>query len=314
MSRTMQDERFTKAWQRDAEALAAGELADPHALLGPHPDGDGGTIIRAWRPSAGHVVVHVAGGMDYGCELVHPAGVWAAHLDGHAPPLSYEIETRYPDGVTVHGARRLSLRADRRRARPPPRRRGPPRGDLRASRRPPARGRRHRRHGVRRLGAGGEVRGGRRRLQLLGRPAEPDAVAGLFGIWELFLPGVDAGALYKFEIRTPGGALRVKTDPYARQVEISPKTAAIVARSEHSGPTASGSPRGGDAAPARAADVGLRGPPRLVAARSGQPRRAAQLRPARRRAGGLRHRHGLHPRRAAAGDGASVHAAPGATR
>ena len=49
MTRTMQDERFTKAWQRDAEALSRNELADPHALLGAHPDGDGGTIVRAWR-------------------------------------------------------------------------------------------------------------------------------------------------------------------------------------------------------------------------------------------------------------------------
>ena len=101
MSHTMQDERFTKAWQRDAAALAAGELADPHALLGPHADGDGGATVRAWRPGAAHVVIHVDGGMDYGCELVHPAGVWVARLDGLTPPLSYEIETRYPDGVVV---------------------------------------------------------------------------------------------------------------------------------------------------------------------------------------------------------------------
>ena len=50
MTRTMQDERFTKAWQRDAEALSRNELADPHGLLGAHSDGDGGTIVRAWRP------------------------------------------------------------------------------------------------------------------------------------------------------------------------------------------------------------------------------------------------------------------------
>ena len=49
------------------------------------------------------------------------------------------------------------------------------------------------------------------------------------GVWELFIPGVAAGALYKFEIRArAGGAVRVKTDPYARAFELRPDTAARV--------------------------------------------------------------------------------------
>lgn len=35
------------------------------------------------------------------------------------------------------------------------------------------------------------------------------------GVWELFLPEVREGAHYKFEIRTPGGALLLKSDPFA---------------------------------------------------------------------------------------------------
>jgi 1,4-alpha-glucan branching enzyme len=35
------------------------------------------------------------------------------------------------------------------------------------------------------------------------------------GVWELFLPGVQEGAHYKFEIRSPHGALLLKSDPYA---------------------------------------------------------------------------------------------------
>ncbi len=35
------------------------------------------------------------------------------------------------------------------------------------------------------------------------------------GVWELFLPHVGEGAHYKFEIRTPGGALLLKSDPFA---------------------------------------------------------------------------------------------------
>jgi 1,4-alpha-glucan branching enzyme len=34
------------------------------------------------------------------------------------------------------------------------------------------------------------------------------------GVWELFLPGVGEGVHYKFEIRTPSGALLLKSDPF----------------------------------------------------------------------------------------------------
>jgi 1,4-alpha-glucan branching enzyme len=48
------------------------------------------------------------------------------------------------------------------------------------------------------------------------------------GVWELFIPGIGAGALYKFEIRARDGSLRAKSDPYGRQFERRPATAAIV--------------------------------------------------------------------------------------
>ncbi len=49
------------------------------------------------------------------------------------------------------------------------------------------------------------------------------------GVWEIFLPGVKAGGLYKFEIKAPNGTkLTDKSDPFAFQVEKSPGSAAIV--------------------------------------------------------------------------------------
>ncbi|WP_420842108.1 1,4-alpha-glucan branching protein GlgB [Halorhodospira abdelmalekii] len=49
------------------------------------------------------------------------------------------------------------------------------------------------------------------------------------GVWELFIPGLSAGALYKFEIRhRDSGAVLTKTDPYARRFELRPQTAAVV--------------------------------------------------------------------------------------
>ncbi|RAO98970.1 1,4-alpha-glucan branching protein [Petrotoga sp. 9PW.55.5.1] len=53
-------------------------------------------------------------------------------------------------------------------------------------------------------------------------------VLGQSGIWEIFIPGVVEGDLYKFEIKTQSGNLVLKTDPYGKYFEVRPKTAAIV--------------------------------------------------------------------------------------
>ena len=47
-------------------------------------------------------------------------------------------------------------------------------------------------------------------------------------VWELFLPGVPAGALYKFEIIDVHGHCTQKTDPYALRSEGPPGNAALV--------------------------------------------------------------------------------------
>lgn len=48
------------------------------------------------------------------------------------------------------------------------------------------------------------------------------------GIWELFVPGLAEGDLYKFELRTKTGELLYKTDPYANYYEVRPNNAAVV--------------------------------------------------------------------------------------
>ncbi|WP_013122781.1 1,4-alpha-glucan branching protein GlgB [Thiomonas sp.] len=48
------------------------------------------------------------------------------------------------------------------------------------------------------------------------------------GVWEIFLPGVSQGALYKFEILTQHGELLQKADPLAFRAELRPNTASIV--------------------------------------------------------------------------------------
>ena len=51
------------------------------------------------------------------------------------------------------------------------------------------------------------------------------------GVWEIFLPGVGAGAKYKYQIRARDGrVLPQKADPYALQSELRPATASVVGR------------------------------------------------------------------------------------
>lgn len=51
---------------------------------------------------------------------------------------------------------------------------------------------------------------------------------GSSGVWELFIPGLTKGDIYKYEIKTPSGEIYVKSDPYALFAEKSPQTASVV--------------------------------------------------------------------------------------
>ena len=50
------------------------------------------------------------------------------------------------------------------------------------------------------------------------------------GFWELFLPAVRDGDLYKYEILGADGQVRLKADPYAFRAELRPDTASVVQR------------------------------------------------------------------------------------
>jgi len=56
----------------------------------------------------------------------------------------------------------------------------------------------------------------------------PMRVRGGSGVWELFIPGLPTGTLYKFEIRNrQHGTIHLKTDPYGQRFELRPNTASI---------------------------------------------------------------------------------------
>jgi len=57
----------------------------------------------------------------------------------------------------------------------------------------------------------------------------PMAVHGSSGVWEIFIPGLGNGILYKYEIRNRDtGSVFVKTDPYGAFFELRPNTASRV--------------------------------------------------------------------------------------
>ncbi len=49
------------------------------------------------------------------------------------------------------------------------------------------------------------------------------------GVWELFVPGLGPGEIYKYEIKDARGRVFLKTDPYAWRYELRPNTGSVVA-------------------------------------------------------------------------------------
>jgi 1,4-alpha-glucan branching enzyme len=203
--------------------------ADPHAILGAH-ETNGGVVVRALRPAAARVVVRPAG---VEAALKDPEGLWEAVLPGETLPLDYELEIGYPDGNTFTLKDPYSFL--------------PTLGELDLHL--AAEGRHEQLY--ERLGAHArEIDGvvgtafavwapNARSVSVVGDfnswdgRLHPMRSLGSSGIWELFVPGVGEGRLYKFEIHAPGGQLRVKADPVAFASEVPPANASIVHRSQH---------------------------------------------------------------------------------
>ncbi|MDO4267108.1 MAG: 1,4-alpha-glucan branching protein GlgB [Eubacteriales bacterium] len=63
--------------------------------------------------------------------------------------------------------------------------------------------------------------------------AAPMSLLGSSGIYEVFIPGLETGELYKFAITTQTGKVLFKADPYARSSEFRPGTASVIASDDH---------------------------------------------------------------------------------
>ncbi|MGP4053113.1 GlgB N-terminal domain-containing protein, partial [Streptomyces sp. 2A115] len=63
--------------------------------------------------------------------------------------------------------------------------------------------------------------------------AFPMRSLGSSGVWELFVPEIGEGELYKFEITRPDGSRTMRADPMARRTEVPPATSSVVHASHH---------------------------------------------------------------------------------
>ena len=61
------------------------------------------------------------------------------------------------------------------------------------------------------------------------RTAHPMQPVQQSGIWDIFVPGVKAGDLYKFAVETSQGYTVLKADPYGNQSQLRPDNASVVA-------------------------------------------------------------------------------------
>ena len=60
------------------------------------------------------------------------------------------------------------------------------------------------------------------------RRAHAMRVLGSSGVWEIFVPGLREGAVYKYQIKTQNGFVLDKSDPYGTEMEHRPRTASQV--------------------------------------------------------------------------------------
>jgi len=218
------DGDFTSA----IRALVQGDHGDPFSILGPHPDPAGGWQVRCLLPDARSLSII---DRESGTELaearrIHDAGFWLARLDGAPRPYRLRIDFG-AGGVEMEDAYRFP----------------PWLGEL--DRHLFAEGSHQRlwermgAHVVELEGVGGTVftvwAPNARRVSVVGDFCNwdgrrlPMRLHPGIGVWEVFVPHVGRGDVYKFEIKGPQGNLvPLKADPFAFQAEHPPRTASVV--------------------------------------------------------------------------------------
>jgi 1,4-alpha-glucan branching enzyme len=217
--------------------VSEGRHHDPHGVLGAHPVANGasinGWIIRTLKPLAESVSVTLSGQVEMPLEHLHN-GIWqgfvataekpdyrvvAKYVDGenwsnddayrHTPTLSeFDLhliqEGRHEELWKALGAHTLCLSSEL----------GEVKGVSFAVWAPNA-------QAVRVVGDFNSWNGVCHSMRVMGGS----------GVWEIFIPGVEVGAKYKYEILSRQGHWVTKIDPLAQATEVPPSTASVVTES-----------------------------------------------------------------------------------
>ncbi|WP_235543514.1 1,4-alpha-glucan branching protein GlgB [Phycicoccus sp. Soil803] len=217
-------------------ALADGRHQQPHDLLGHHLDEEG-LLVRTYKPFASSVGVRFQDGERI--ELLHESdGVWGGMRVGATQTQDYRLLVAYADGIEHEmddpyrfaptlGPIDLHLIGEGRHeelwtvlgahVREYPGPMGTVVGTSFAVWAPRAQA----------VHVAGDFNGWDTRshsMRLLGES----------GVWELFVPGVGDGTLYKFLVRGADGKVREKADPMAQATELPPGRASSVVQSRYS--------------------------------------------------------------------------------
>jgi 1,4-alpha-glucan branching enzyme len=220
----------TDTLQPALRALLRAENDDPFAVLGPHSAEDGGWVVRCLQPAARSVEVIDAEGQRLAALEALAPGLFAGRIVAPSQPSAYRLAIDGGPGLPggcliddpyrfgpVLGALDRHLLAEGthwqswRVLGANPRRMDGIDGTAFAVWAPNAR----------RVSVVGPFNGWDGRVHPMRR--HPGT-----GLWDLFLPGLGDGALYKYEILDAHGSLRLKADPYARAAEAPPATASRV--------------------------------------------------------------------------------------
>ncbi|MEV7347275.1 alpha-amylase family glycosyl hydrolase, partial [Streptomyces sp. NPDC093544] len=220
---------FAGVYPGDRERLLSGTHHDPHGVLGAHPV-PGGVAFRAFRPYALAVTVVTD---ELRAELQDDGdGFFSGLLPLRAVPSSYRLLVSYEGTVqdTEDAYRFLPAIGEL---------------DLHLF------GEGRHEQLWRALGAEPMVHQGvtGTRFTVWAPNARGVRVAGTFnfwdgtaypmrslgssGVWELFVPTIGEGELYKFDITRADGSHTQRADPMARRTEVPPKTSSIVTESHY---------------------------------------------------------------------------------
>jgi 1,4-alpha-glucan branching enzyme len=226
------DEAFSHIPPRELESLLSLRHRDPHSILGAHHS-DRGVIVRTYRPGAEKVVLLVDGEPPREMAERPERGLFEIGV-GEFPSISgCRFEVHYSDKnvVTIRqpysfpptlGDLDLHLWAEQKHARIWDKL-GAHARDLEgvsgvsfAVWAPNAVG----------VSVVGDFNRWDGRLHLM-------RMLGGSGVWEIFVPDIAAGTLYKYELRKGDGGLCIKSDPFAAAAQCPPASASRVYESHY---------------------------------------------------------------------------------